>query len=353
MPIKRFAGNPIITPDVIKPSHGRFEVCGAFNAGVVECAGETVMLLRVAESVSNDSPDEVSVPLLRETEVGWEVDIKTFQREDPDFDFSDSREIVFRKDRRKVYLTALSHIRIARSTNGTDFVVEDSPFIMPDNRYESYGCEDPRVTLIEDSYFINYTSVSDLGISTSLARTKDFLHVDKMGLIFSPDNRDVCLFPEKIGGYYWALHRPAPLHIGNPEIWIARSTDLVHWGNHQHLLGCGMQGWDQLKIGGGAPLEKTDKGWLQIYHGVDSNQRYCLGALLLDLDDPTKIISRSKSPLLEPTEHYEVSGFFDNVVFCCGTTLPDGVLSIYYGAADQTMALATISLPELWHHLSV
>jgi predicted GH43/DUF377 family glycosyl hydrolase len=192
-----------------------------------------------------------------------------------------------------------------------------------------------------------------LGISTSLAQTDDFEQVEKLGLIFAPDNRDVCFFPEKINGYYWALHRPAPLHFGKPEMWLAKSPDLLHWGDHSRLAGCSDKDWDQRKIGGGAPLLKTDKGWLQIYHGVDKDQRYCLGALLIDLNDPTKVIARMLNPLIEPRENYEVEGFFGNVVFCCGAIIKDGVVNIYYGAADEVMALATISLSELWQHLSV
>jgi predicted GH43/DUF377 family glycosyl hydrolase len=111
--------------------------------------------------------------------------------------------------------------------------------------------------------------------------------------------------------------------------------------------------WEAMKIGGGAPMIKTSKGWLQIYHGVDKTQRYCLGALLIDANDPTKVIARTQHPILEPTEPYEIDGYFGNVVFCCGAIIRDDVVHLYYGAADRCMALATFNLGELWKYLSV
>ncbi|PCJ39343.1 MAG: glycosidase [Alphaproteobacteria bacterium] len=351
--VKRSKFNPIITPDMVKPSRKDFKVDGTFNAGVIDYNGETIMLLRVAESMPSAIENEVKVPVLVERNGVWEITVKAFQRDNPEYDFSDPRSIVSREDPNQVYLTSLSHIRLARSTNGVDFTVEDDAFIFPDNRYEIYGCEDPRVTQIEGVFYINYSSISDLGISTSLAQTTDFCQVEKLGVIFAPDNRDICFFPEKIDGYYWLLHRPAPLHLGKPEIWLAKSPDLIHWGDHRISVECSDNDWDQMKIGGGAPLLRTDKGWLQIYHGVDNTQRYCLGALLLDINDPTKVIARMRNPIMEPREKYETEGFFGNVVFCCGAIIRDDELYIYYGAADEVMALATIGLSEIWDHLSV
>ncbi|PHZ85095.1 glycoside hydrolase family 130 protein [Paremcibacter congregatus] len=351
MLIKRSEFNPLITPAMVKPSKAGFKVDGTFNAGVIDYNGETVMLLRVAESVITSDNNEIRIPFLTEVAGACEMTIKSFRRDDETYDFSDPRMIALKANPKKGYLTSLSHIRLARSQDGVNFVVEDEAFIFPDNRYELFGCEDPRVTQIEGVYYINYSSVSGLGITTSLARTSNFRDVEKLGLIFAPDNRDVCLFPEKIQGYYWALHRPAPMHLGTPEIWISKSPDLLHWGDHTVLAECSDSEWDKLKIGGGAPMLKTSKGWLQIYHGVDETQRYCMGAFLTDIDDPTKVIARMNGPLVEPWAPYETDGFFGNVVFSCGALIKNEVLHIYYGAADEVMALATISLDALWGHL--
>lgn len=353
MLVTRCEKNPIVTPRSIQPSRPDFKVEGTFNAGVIDCGHETVMLLRVAESVVCTDPNEVRVPVMEQQGDACVLTIKSFFRDDPTYDFSDPRSVVVRADPSRLYLTSLSHIRVARSADGVDFQVDDTPFIFPDNRYELFGCEDPRVVQVEGVYYINYSSVSDLGICTSLASTADFKTVEKLGRIFAPDNRDVCLFPEKINGWYWALHRPAPAHFGSPGIWIAKSPDLIHWGDHASVLDTSAGGWDQRKVGGGAPMLKTAKGWLQIYHGVDQAQRYCLGALLLDLDDPTRIVARMDEPLMEPVAEYERHGFFGNVVFTCGATVRDDILHIYYGAADEVMALATIPLQTLWQKLKV
>jgi predicted GH43/DUF377 family glycosyl hydrolase len=353
MLVTRCEKNPLITPRLVEPSRPDFKVEGTFNAGVIDRGGETLMLVRIAESVVCDDPDELRVPVMVRQDEGCVLTIRSFNRNDSSYDFSDPRIVVPRADPSRIFLTSLSHIRLARSGNGVDFKVDDRPFLFPDNRYELFGCEDARIVALDGAYYINYSSVSDLGICTSLARTRDFASIERLGVIFAPDNRDVCLFPEKIGGYYWCLHRPAPAHFGAPEIWISRSPDLLHWGDHKILLSRSSESWEQRKIGGGAPILATERGWLQIYHGVDSSQRYCLGALLLDLADPTRVIGRMSKPLMEPVAEYERNGFFGNVVFTCGATIRDGVLYIYYGAADEVMSLATIALSSLWQQFDV
>lgn len=346
--LKRSPANPIVTPEMVRPSRPDFKVDGTFNAGVVRFRDEVVMLLRVAESAAGCDPDEVKVPTLEPGAGGWAINLKRFERDDPNYDFSDPREIKLIKDPRKTFLTSMSHLRLARSVNGTDFSVDDTPFLAPACRNERFGCEDGRITTIEGRHYINYSSVSDLGISTSLAVTDDFVTLERLGVIFAPDNRDVCLFPRKIGGLYWALHRPAPLHFGSPIIWAATSPNLIHWGDHRVVAECAATGWESRKIGGGTQMLETEHGWLQIYHGVDEAHRYCLGALLLDYDDPTTVKRRLKAPLAEPVEPYEVHGFFGNVVFACGALIVGNELHVYYGAADRVMALGTIALDDLW-----
>ncbi len=351
--LKRWPGNPVVTPADVPPSREGWQVDGAFNAGVARMGDEIVMLLRVAESVAGAGEGEVRVPVLEADGDAWHCGVRSFRADDPDYDFSDPRMVRSVQDPRQVHLTSMSHLRIARSRNGTDFAVDAEPFLFPANRAERYGCEDARLTLIEGRYYVNYTAVSDLGITTALAVTDDFTSVERLGIVHAPDNRDVCLFPRQIAGSYWCLHRPAPLHLGLPEIWIARSPDLLHWGRHEHLVGRTDQAWENSKIGGGAQMLETDKGWLQIYHGVDADQRYSLGALLLDRDDPRIVRARLAQPLGTPTEPYERTGFFDNVLFSCGALIEGDELWVYYGAADQVMALGTVALADLWAAMRV
>ena len=213
--------------------------------------------------------------------------------------------------------------------------------------------EDPRITYLdeEERYCITYTAVSDMGAMPALLITKDFNEFHRMGVIFPPENKDVVIFPRKINDLYYACHRPVPDGIGTPDIWLASSPDLINWGNHRHVCGVTKDGWESGRIGSGAPPIYTDKGWLHIYHGADRQNRYCLGAMLTDLEQPDRIIAKTENAILEPEMEYEVEGFFGNVVFSCGCLLEDGMLIIYYGAADDKIARASISLEEVFIYM--
>jgi predicted GH43/DUF377 family glycosyl hydrolase len=223
--------------------------------------------------------------------------------------------------------------------------------------YETFGLEDPRITLIDGTYWINYTAVSPFGVSTALASTRDFRKFERHGIIFPPSNKDVTIFPEKIAGQYAALHRPLLDGFERPAIWTASSPDLFSWGEHRFVAGARDDSWEDCKIGGGAvPFRvRTDDhdGWLAIYHGVTSSPTtYSLGAILLDADDPATVIGRSSEPIFAPEADYEKSGFFDAVVFTCGLIVDDDRVRIYYGAADGVTAVADLSLSEILSGLS-
>jgi predicted GH43/DUF377 family glycosyl hydrolase len=346
MNVYRYEENPLITPSDVKPYHDGFEVIGAFNAGVTKYKDEILMLLRVAERPISLDPTIIKAPVYHpETKV---LEIIEFNSEDPEYDFSDPRVIRKRSQGGSfAYLTSLSYIRIARSKDGHHFTIDDAPFVYPSNELETFGIEDPRVTLIDDTYYIYFSAVSPKGVGESMVSTKDFVHVEHRGMIFAPENKDVLIFPEKINGKYYALHRPVPKSNGDPEIWIAESNNLLYWGNHKYLMGLRDGKWDNGRIGGGAVPIKTEKGWLELYHGASKEDRYCMGAVLLDLEDPTKILARSEFPILAPEADYEVEGFFGNVVFSCGALVEDEKVKMYYGVADTSMACAEFSLKEI------
>jgi beta-1,2-mannobiose phosphorylase / 1,2-beta-oligomannan phosphorylase len=353
MAIKRCGKNPLITPADVTPSRSDLKVDCVFNAAVTKYKNEIILILRVAESPKDTADDIVKIPHLEEVNGKFNLVIKELDKNDPKYDFSDSRTIASKNNPYQIYLTSISHMRLARSTDGVNFTIDAKPFLFPNTKYEAFGIEDPRVTKFGNKYYINYSAVSPLGITTALAVTEDFIKVERKGIIFEPDNRDVCLFPEKVNGKYLAIHRPAQRYIGMPEMWLAKSDNLIYWGDHEHFLGSSSDKWDCLKIGGGAPVIKTEKGWLNIYHGVDETQRYCLGAILLDLNDPMKVIAKSKTPLLQPETEYELYGFYGNVIFTCGALLEGDLLRIYYGASDEVIGLAEITLADLWDHLNI
>jgi len=342
---QRHPQNPLIGPQDAAPSQPDFEVIGTFNAGVTTFGGETILLVRVAERPLKDpkQPDFAPIPTLAGDGT---LHVRVLRRDDPDYDTADSRFVIHRPTG-ELLLTSMSHLRLARSRDGIHFMLGQTPWMKPTLSEEAFGVEDARITRVDDTFYVNYTAVSPRGISTGLVSTRDFAQFERHGIIFPPANRDVTIFPQRINGQYVCYHRPMPGMFGGYNIWMAESPDLVHWGNHRVVLASQAGGWEAGRVGGGAPPLWTEAGWLSIYHAADPQDRYCLGAFLTAHDDPARVIGRTHEPILSPEAPYEVEGFFGNVVFTCGALLDGDRLKLYYGAADETIALAEASLADV------
>lgn len=346
MDILRHPKNPLITPADVKPFHDDFEVIGAFNAGVAVYQGETILLLRVAERPISRDENIVKVPVYDPEKSALEI--IDLRKDDPTYEFSDPRVIKKVDDRHDfVYLTSLSYVRIARSRDGEHFTIDVQAFIYPFNEYQTFGIEDPRCSEINGKFYITFSSVSPYGICDSLVVTEDFVSYQSLGNIFAPENKDVVLFPEKINGAYYALHRPSLKSVGEFDVWIAKSPDLEAWGHHTHLFGVRNNHWDEQRIGASVPPIKTADGWLVIYHGANHQSRYCMGAVLLDLEDPYKVLARTDEPFMVPEVDYEQNGFFGEVVFGCGAYLENDVITMYYGVSDTSIASCQFSWQKL------
>ena len=349
MEVFRSPYNPIIEPKDVSPSRDDFEVIGVFNAGVTRFENEVILLLRVAERPVSPPDGRTILTAIYDATEG-RVAIKEFSRIKSENDFSDPRLIITPA---QTYLTSISHLRLARSKDGINFEIEDTPSIFPANYYESFGIEDPRISLIDGVYYISYVAVCPFGVTTCLISTKDFKSFRRHGVIFGPENKDVALFPEKIEGKFYVLHRPVSPLFKKQDVWLADSPNLSAWGNHHHLFGPRIQCWDQAKVGAGSVPIKIEQGWLEVYHGADRSSRYCLGAVLLDSKEPWKVVARSKEPIFEPQTDYECNGFFGNVVFSCGLLFEDEKLRIYYGAADSTVCYAELLLKDVIYSLNL
>ena len=199
---------------------------------------------------------------------------------------------------------------------------------------------------------LTYTAVSPNGVAVGMRSTSDWKVFQEHGLIFPPHNKDCALFEDKIDGYYFALHRPSSPEIGGNYIWLAQSPDLLHWGKQSCIVRTRPGMWDSARVGAGAAPIRTPAGWLEIYHGADEKNRYCLGALLLNLEEPWKVIARSTEPIMEPAATYEQTGFFGNVVFTNGHIVDGDRLTIYYGASDSVICGAQFSITEMLKSLS-
>lgn len=341
--LERCGQNPILSTDDVAPSHPELQVVGVFNPGAVQVEGRFVLLLRVAERCV---PREglVRVPTMGATSSGPALNILEFDANDPALALVDTRGVRYAG---RHYLSSISHLRVARSHDGVTFDVAEQPLIAPSEAYEEFGVEDPRITAIDGRYYINYTAVSRDSWVTALASTSDFESVERHGIIFHPENKDVALFPERIGGRYFAIHRPNNGGFGKAGIWLAESPDLLHWGKHQCIARARDTPWERGKIGGGAPPIRCDQGWLSIYHGKGDGDVYSLLAMMHAADDPARIVAYSEKPLLLPQEPYETEGFVKNVVFSNGVIEKEGVLHVYYGAADDSVCVATLPIRDV------
>ncbi len=294
--ITRYEGNPILTKDDIP-----YPVQTVHNAGVIKCDSRYIMLFRSH--------------------------------------LDNGRSI----------------IGIAESEDGFNFKARPKPFMVPSkeppfSKYEEYSIEDPRITNIEGSYYITYSAYSAHGVRIGLAKTSDFESVERIAFITESDYRNTVLFPEKINNRYVRLDRPH-CEISPWSIWISYSPDLRHWGDSKLIIKPVKYHWDEMKIGPGAPPIKTDKGWLNIYHGVFATMDghiYRLGVALHKLDDPAVVLGVSDRWILQPEDPWEVVGYVHNVVFTCGAILEgDGTLKLYWGGADKVMCAGTAAIDEL------
>lgn len=344
---KRFKQNPILKPSDLKPGIEGMEITCLLNPGVFKMNGKTWLLLRVAERPTQIE-GKISFPVYNDQ---GEIEVLSFDKNDPQMDASDPRVIKYKGQN---YLTTLSYLRLVYSEDDVNFFEDpDYPPIFGEGELESFGIEDCRVATMEDGYFLTYTEVSPVAVGVGLIETKDFKSYKREGMIFPPHNKDCAIFEEKIGGKYYALHRPSSPELGGNYIWLAESYDRIHWGRHKCIAITREDSWDSARVGAGAAPIKTDEGWLQIYHGANADHRYCLGALLLDLNDPSKVLARSVEPIMEPIAEYEKTGFFGNVVFTNGHYVDGDKLRIYYGASDEVICGADFSISEILNTLKI
>jgi beta-1,4-mannooligosaccharide/beta-1,4-mannosyl-N-acetylglucosamine phosphorylase len=258
-------------------------------------------------------------------------------------------------------------IGLAFSEDGISWKVQEEPFLTVADIGDSDVTKvyDPRLTVIEDKCYLCFAVDTKHGLRGGIGVTEDLKTVTVLSLT-APDNRNMVLFPEKINSRYVRLERPFPVYsrggVDRFDTWMSYSYDMKYWGDTKLLLAVEEVPFANDKIGPGAPPVKTEKGWLTLFHSVDIDRtrgkngwedrwqkRYCAGIMLLDLEDPSKIIGMSKEPLIAPETEYETEGGFrTNVIFPGGMILEDdGEVKIYYGASDTVECMATARVEDL------
>ena len=247
-----------------------------------------------------------------------------------------------------------SFFALARSKDGLHFTLDEEPVMLPAKdgpfaMYEKKGIEDPRITILEGVCYVMYTAVGDCGPRIAIATTEDYVNYERIALVSEPGNKDGILFPRKIKGRYARLDRP--IGQGTGSVWVSYSPNLIDWGDSEVIMTPRGGYWDDYRIGASVTPIETPEGWLEIYHGVrmtSSGPIYRIGMVLLDLDDPSKVIKRADAPILSPREDYERIGDIYNVCFACGAVLENGgEMNVYYGAADTSICIATCNLQQL------
>lgn len=301
MKLTRFNGNPIIAPREKKT----WELKGTFNPGTIAHNGTIHILYRAVD---------------------------------------DNR---------------VSRLAYARSNKGTEIHNRsERPVLVPSAGWEEFGCEDPRITRLDGKYYITYTAYSRRGPRLALASTLDFVNFEKHGLIGPDrDDKDCVMFPERIAGKMAILHRlESKIQIAyfDSVSHLQKSKDfwksyVAHLDDYEVVRS--KFPWEQRKVGVGPPPIKTERGWLLIYHGVSIDHIYRAGAMLLDLKDPARILSRSREPILEPEMEFERHGVVSNVVFPDGAAVVNGTLFVYYGGADAVCCVAYAPLRQFLDEL--
>jgi len=337
----RFPENPLLMPKDLRPLVPGLQIISLLNPGVFRYQNKTWLLIRVAEgTVSKEGV--IYFPILNAT---GNMEVIEVPLNDPDLIATDARVVNYKG---LDYLTTISHLRLVCSEDGIHFYEPDGyRAITGSGELERFGIEDCRVTQIEDNYYLTYTAVSDSGVGVGLKITKDFKIFENKGLILPPHNKDCAIFEEMINGKCYCLHRPSSIDLGGNYIWLAESHDGIHWGNHKCLIKTRVGYWDNTRVGAGAAPIRTEFGWLEIYHGANEKHQYCLGAFLLDLNDPSILLGRTEEPIMVPTETYELSGFFGYVVFTNGHVVNGDRITLYYGAADEFVCGAYFSIEEI------
>jgi len=360
----------LLKPEDFRPSVKNWIVKGILNPGAMRLPDNKIMLyVRVAESAGIEHEQLKKCPMItssRKSKFKYiDVDGKNPLK-------IKENKIVLVKDVCDVKLSHISHFRrVILGRNGFNIEkIEQKPIFSGTPISSNLGVEDPRIVKMENRYFMTYVGVSlKNGISSYMATSKDLKNWEKKWMIFSEQDKDVVLFPEKINDKYIVMHRPETSFSNyKPGIWLSYSPDLIHWGEDKILMRPRKNSWEQERIGAGPPPIKTDKGWLCIYHGVKIKKKineingkeeeysiYSAGAVLLDLKKPEKIlaISPKDKPLFEPSHEFEKVGFMNNVIFPTGIveTLDKKSVLLYCGGADTVTVVKKISFKDIFESM--
>lgn len=343
-PTQDFLKHCLMKPKDVPPITTDIKVIGTFNPAAVFYGDSIALIVRVAIAYKHNTQDKVVY-------LTYEDGVLHFHRlERSRTDTADPR-VFISNDSRELTLSSLSYLQLfwLRDVHlpCNEWRLEPSVRIMPAAPTESFGIEDPRCTQIGDRFFITYTSVSRHGPSTSLMTTSNFRKFDRHGVIFPCENKDVVIFPTQAGRRIHALHRPVNrTPFCKPEMWSASSSDGFHWGKHKPLV-LDKQHTGLDRVGGGTPPVDVNGRYIALYHSSElprDGQRvgtYFGSTIEFSLsEENVSVVSSSASPFIYPDQKWEMEGFVPRVVFPTALLVKEQRALIFYGAADENVAVA-------------
>lgn len=346
----------LMKPRDVPPIHSDIKVIGTFNPAAIFFDDSIALLVRVAIAYKHNTPDKVVYLTYEDSELQFHwLERSATDTADP--------RVFISNDSKELTLSSLSYLQLfwLRDVHlpCSEWRLEPSVRIMPSAPTEAFGIEDPRCTKIGDRFFITYTSVSRHGASTSLITTSDFRKFDRCGVIFPCENKDLALFPRHSGRKLYALHRPVNrTPFCKPEMWSASSPDGLHWGSHQPLV-LDRLGTDLDRVGGGTPPVDINGRYIALYHSSElpcEGQRvgtYFGSTIEFSItDDGVSVVSTSVNPFIYPDQPWEMEGFVSRVVFPTALLVKEQRALIFYGAADENVAVAETETSSLLASLS-
>jgi len=351
--VRRLREGVLVRPGMLEPATPGFRVVGCFNPAAFRFGGEAWLIVRVAEAARSSRKGFFPSPRVDFSRRKPRVVVDQVRhRPKPG---EDTRGLLLPDGTMRLrFISHLRLVRVSRDGLRTE-MIDQRPWLFPEHPWEEFGVEDPRATIVGRQLLVTYVAVGrELGIAPALLRVKSLeAPPERLGTMLPSENKDVMLFPRKLRRKYVTVHRPMGRDAFTaPNIQVAESPDLAHWGRHRFVMGPSCGAWDAYRIGGGPPPLRTPKGWLLIYHGVERRAGdpigvYSVGAALLDAKDPAKVLARTPKPILRPERPWEREGFTPNVVFPTGAVLRGDELTLFCGAADEYVTSITVSLREV------
>lgn len=365
---KRISKEPLLKPSDFIASDPSLDVIGVLNPAFINIGNDRYLIIRVDER-PKESDDEKSplsstkTILVPYVNFRGEKKLEILKIQVPS-SYSPDKEPILPKgsrllqvgvESRQLLLSYISELRLVK-LNGFDKPYATKLIAFPDSDFSQFGYEDPRATVIEGKPILTYTAIGIFGATAWSSEISSYAILENKNMILGPDHKHSCVFPKKIEGYYYMVSRPlARTYICKSGAWLYRSKDLANWCVISPLILPRGDFWDSDRVGPCASPLLTKSGWLLFYYGVDQEDSYHVGGVLLDRYDPSKILARGKHPLLSPSLEWERIGRRADTVFPCGFEIFDNneFVRLYYGAADTCIGVAEAKISNIIESLTI